>query len=128
MSSLPEKMSSLMTSCLSPRPILSTFIIAFISWHSSVLLSVKLPCLNRFQQIASNNLVCGFVCQLQDFQFVLDCFLLTFDGCLCCCHDFVLAGSPFLSEPFLQMINSRSLRSTDQLWMRVILSLFPPAL
>ena len=30
-----------------------------------------------------------------------------------------------LSEPFLQMINSRSLRSTDQLWMRVILSLFP---
>ena len=102
MSSLPEKMSSLMTSCLSPRPILSTFIIAFISWHSSVLLSVKLPCLNRFQQIASNNLVCGFVCQLQDFQFVLDCFLLIFDGCLCCCHDFVLAGSPFCLNRFFR--------------------------
>ena len=85
-----------MTSCLSPRPILSAFIIAFISWHSSILLSVKLPCVNRFQQIASNNRVCGFVCQLQDFQFVLDCFLLIFDGCLCCCHDSSWQGRHFV--------------------------------
>ena len=44
-SSWIPKLQSFITSSLSPRPILSSLTIAFISWHSSSLLSKNLQCL-----------------------------------------------------------------------------------
>ena len=59
---------TLLSSFSSPRKVLSTCTIAFVSWHSSTLLSMNFRCLYiGFKKLLPANLVCVFVRQRQYF-------------------------------------------------------------